>query len=235
MDNWQVAAALERMAGLLVLKGEKDFKVRAYSQAARRVIRTAEPLSGLIEAGRLEQLPGIGKALAQKIEELVATGRSEFLARLEADVSPALPALFAIPGVGYKTAAILVQGLQFKSMEQLAEAARSGKVAGLSGLGRSLEQNILRYFNKQRHRPESFHRGVAVPLAGQLVQFLCEFPEVIQARAAGVRLAINTDAHSTVTMEEMFYGVTAARRGWLEAVDILNTLSRAELEQALSL
>ncbi|HOJ84677.1 MAG TPA: helix-hairpin-helix domain-containing protein, partial [Bacillota bacterium] len=76
MDNWEVAAALERMAGLLALKGENSFKVRAYSQAARQVIRLPEPLSKIIEEKRLDELPGIGKALSLKIKELVATGQS---------------------------------------------------------------------------------------------------------------------------------------------------------------
>ena len=126
MENWQVAAALERMAGLLALKGEKDFKVRAYSQAARQVIRTAEPLAALIEAGKLEQLPGIGPALARKITELVKSGRSEFLARLEAEVPSSLLALFSIPGVGYKTAATLVQKLQLQHVDQLEERRGPG-------------------------------------------------------------------------------------------------------------
>ncbi len=223
MDNWKVAAALERMAGLLALKGEKDFKVRAYSQAARRVIRSAEPLADLIEAGRLEQLPGIGKALARKIEEIVSTGQSEFLARLEAEVSSSLLALFEIPGVGYKTAANLVQGLNLKSMEQLAEAAREGKVAGLAGLGRSLEQNILFYFNEQDQRPESFYRGVAVPLAGQLEGLLCELPVILEVRAAGeirrgtelvteiVLLAILNGAADSAALEEALRSLPGIR------------------------
>lgn len=180
-----MAAALERMAGLLALKGEKDYKVRAYSQAARQVIRTAEPLAALIEAGKLEQLPGIGPALARKITELVKSGRSEFLARLEAEVSPSLLALFSIPGVGYKTAATLVQKLQLQHMEQLEEAARAGRVAELAGLGRSLEQNIIHFFEQRHHRAEKFHRGVAVPLADQLNSYLLEHPAVARAGAAG--------------------------------------------------
>ena len=185
MQNWQVAAALERMAGLLALKGEKDFKVRAYSQAARQVIRTAEPLAALIEAGKLEQLPGIGPALARKITELVKSGRSEFLARLEAEVPSSLLALFSIPGVGYKTAATLVQKLQLQHLDQLEEAARAGRVAELAGLGPRLEQNIIHFFEQRRHRTEKFHRGVAVPLADQLTAYLLEHTAVAQAGAAG--------------------------------------------------
>ena len=53
------------------------------------------------------------------------------------------------------------------------------------------------------------------------------------ARRKGVRLLVNTDAHSTATMADMVYGVTVARRGWLEPEDLLNTLSLAQLQEAL--
>jgi DNA polymerase (family X) len=185
MDNWEVAAALERMAGLLALKGETGYKARAYSQAARQIIRTPEPVGRLADQGRLEQLPGIGKALAQKIEELAATGQSTFLARLETEVSPELLALFSIPGIGYKTAATMVRELQLENMAQLEKAARAGRIKTLPGLGPAVEENVIRFLRDQLNRPEGFHRGVAVPLAGQLLQQLSGLPGVTRAEAAG--------------------------------------------------
>ncbi len=185
LQNWEVAAALERMAGLLALKGENDFKVRAYSQAARQVIRLSEPLAVLIDEGRLDRLPGIGKALRAKIEELVATGQSAFLARLENEVPPELLALFAIPGVGYKTAAALVQGLRLSNMGELERAAQNGRVRSLPGLGGALERNIIAYFQERSREQELFHRGVAVPLAEQLRRYLEELPLVKLYRTAG--------------------------------------------------
>ena len=131
MENWEVAAALERMAGLLALKGEDSFKIRAYSQAARQIVRLSEPLAQIIAEDRLEQIPGIGKALSSKIKELVATGQSSFLARLEKEVPPELLTLFSIPGVGFRTAGKLVQELKLENLAQLEEAARQGKVAEL--------------------------------------------------------------------------------------------------------
>ncbi|MEW5785380.1 MAG: DNA polymerase/3'-5' exonuclease PolX [Bacillota bacterium] len=185
MDNWEVAAALERMAGLLALKGEKDFKVRAYSQAARQIIRSSEPIAEIAAAGRLRQLPGVGEALAAKINELVSTGRSAFLTALEAAVPPELLALFSIPGVGFKTAAALVEELKLNSMAQLAEAARAGQVRHLPGLGRNLELSISRYFEEQRTGAALFHRGVAVPLAEHAIAFLRGLPAVRSVCAAG--------------------------------------------------
>jgi len=185
LDNWEVAAALERMAGLLALKGENSFKVRAYSQAARQVIRLPEPLSKIIEEKRLDELPGIGKALSLKIKELVATGQSVFLARLEKEISPELLTLFSIPGVGYRTAGKLVQELKLEKLEQLEEAARRGKIAELPGLGKALQDKVLEFFSHRAGEPERFHRGVALPLAEQLHDFLAQLPFVICCSPAG--------------------------------------------------
>lgn len=199
MDNWEIAAALERMAGLLALKGENSFKVRAYSQAARQVIRLSEPLAKIIEEERLEELPGIGKALSMKIKELVATGQSAFLARLEEELSPELLALFSIPGVGYKTAGKLVQELKLESLDQLEQAARRGEVAGLPGMGKTLQDNVLEFFRRQNGEPERFHRGVALPLAGQLHAYLEQLPSVLLSSPAGeVRRGTETAAEVVI-------------------------------------
>ena len=185
MDNWEVAAALERMAGLLALKGENSFKVRAYSQAARRIIRLPEPLADLIEGGRLEEIPGVGRALSAKIRELVGTGRSTFLARLEEEIAPELLTLLSIPGVGHRTAGKLVEQLNLESLEQLKQAALRGEVARLPGLGEVLQQNVIEFFQRAGDVREGFHRGVALPLAVQVQEFLKRFPTVLESAFAG--------------------------------------------------
>lgn len=199
MDNWEVAAALERMAGLLALKGENSFKVRAYSQAARQVIRLPEPLAKIIAEERLDELPGIGKALSLKIKELVATGQSAFLARLEEELSPELLTLLSIPGVGYRNAGKLVQELKLENLEQLEQAARRGEVAKLPGLGQTLQENVLEYFSHRPGEPERFHRGVALPLAEQMHTFLEQLPFVICSSPAGeVRRGTETAAEVVI-------------------------------------
>ena len=108
MENWEVAAALERMAGLLALKGENDYKVRAYSHAARQVIRCTEPLSKLIAAGTLRRLPGIGAALRQKSKSWSAPGEAP--SPLSSGGAYGAACTLSIPGIGYKTAPVLSQG-----------------------------------------------------------------------------------------------------------------------------
>ena len=80
--------------------------------------------------------------------------------------------LFSIPGIGYKTAAVLSQGLQLSNLAQLEEAARDGRVERLPGLGPAVARSILRFFDERRAGPARFHRGVAVPLAEKTVAFI---------------------------------------------------------------
>ncbi len=101
VENREIAAIFDRIAALLALKGENIFESRAYSQAARRVIRLPEPLALLAEGNRLRDIPGVGPALEEKIIELLHTGNSRYLARLEAEVfhrGVALPAEFYTSG-----------------------------------------------------------------------------------------------------------------------------------------
>lgn len=195
MDNWEVAAALERMAGLLALKGENSFKVRAYSQAARQIIRMPEPLADVIAGDRLEELPGIGPVLSAKIRELAGSGQSTFLARLEEEISPELLTLFSIPGIGRKTAGKLVQQLQLENLEQLEQAAQRGEVAAISGMGPALQQNVLEFFQKSDGEMQGFHRGIVLPLAEQLHRHLERLPALLHSRIAGaVRRGTETAA-----------------------------------------
>lgn len=189
------------MAGLLALKGENSFKVRAYSQAARQVVRLPEPLSRLAAEERLEEIPGIGKALSLKIKELVDTGRSAFLARLEGELSPELLTLFSIPGVGFKTAGTLVRKLKLENLDQLEQAARRGEVAGLPGMGKTLQDSIIDFFKDRDSEPERFHRGVALPLALQLQDFLKGLPFVQDCSPAGeVRRGLETAAKAALVV-----------------------------------
>ena len=233
LDNWEVAAALERMAGLLALKGENSFKVRAYSQAARQVVRLTEPLSELAAEGRLEEIPGIGKALSLKIKELVATGQSAFLARLEEELSPELLTLFSIPGVGFKTAGTLVQELKLENLEQLEQAARHGKVAGLPGMGKKMQEGIVDFFQRRGEEPVRFHRGVALPLALQLQLFLEQLPFVLESSPAGeVRRGTETAAGVLVVVS-----LQEGSRGLLEKklVELPGAVSLEQVEEGFHL
>lgn len=179
MENWEVAATLERMAGLLAIKGENQYKVRAYLMASRQINRLDQPLERLSAEGRLQEIPGVGEALEKKIRELINTGGCRFLSELESEVPPELLALYEIPGVGLKTAHKLYAGLELRSLRELEQAARDGRVQA------NLGDSILNYFEQRPRYAETFHRGIALPLARQWIRRLQELPGVVSCRASG--------------------------------------------------
>jgi DNA polymerase (family 10) len=54
------------------------------------------------------------------------------------------------------------------------------------------------------------------------------------AKEKGVKCAINPDAHSTSALQDLIFGVGAARKGWLSRRDVINALPLGEIERVLS-
>ena len=117
-----IADTLEQIAQLLELKGENVFKIRAYQNAARAVETYAGSLAEAAAEGRLGEIEGVGKAIAEKITELVTTGRLEYFETLKAEFPPGLFEIAELQGLGPKKIKALWEKLDVTSIEQL-EAA----------------------------------------------------------------------------------------------------------------
>ena len=103
MNNSQVAETFEKIAGLLSLKGDSAFTIRAYQRAARTIEHLPVELAQMIKEERdLRQIPGIGEAISGKIREMVSTGRLEYLENLKGEFPDGILALMDVPGVGPK-------------------------------------------------------------------------------------------------------------------------------------
>lgn len=144
MQNDEVAAAFDEIADLLEIQGANAFRVRAYRNAARTLRDLAEPVAGLAgDPESLDELPGIGKDLAEKILMLVATGTLPQLEELRGEVPPGVGEMLRIPGLGPKKVATLFQDLGITSLAELKQAAQEGRIAGQKGFGRKTEETIL--------------------------------------------------------------------------------------------
>ena len=143
LDNAAIAGVFRRIAELLAIKGENTFKINAYRRAAFAIEDLGRDVADDWRAGALSAIPGIGPALEKKVDELLRTGRLEFLERLEAEIPAGVADLLRIPGVGPKTARTLWQELGVTSIEEAEQAAREGRLRALPGLGRATESKIL--------------------------------------------------------------------------------------------
>jgi DNA polymerase (family 10) len=185
MDKGQVAEVLVNIATLLELKGENPFKTRAYENAARTIETLSEPLDKVVAEARLGDIKGIGDALQQKITELVTTGRLQYYEDLKASIPPGLVAMLDIPGLGPKKIKALHDELGLETVEQLEQACKDGKIAGLKGFGVKTQTNILEGINRRRSYASRHLISEALPRAEPLLEALRSHPDVIRCSTAG--------------------------------------------------
>jgi DNA polymerase (family 10) len=143
VDNRAIAQVLGEIADLLEIKGENAFKIRAYRTAADTINAWADGVSRLDEK-QLRDLPGIGKDIAIKIRELADTGAVQFHQQLLQEFPPTILDLLRLQGVGPKTVALLYSSLQIRSIDELAAAARDGRLRAVKGMGAKKEAQILK-------------------------------------------------------------------------------------------
>ena len=134
MERAAIARHLEEIALLLSLKGENPFAVRAFENAAHTVADLPDLPQRLAE-GRLQDVPGIGKAIRQVLEDLATTGRSRAMDGLRAELPPGLPELVKVPGLGPKRIAALWKEQGITSLDELENAIRDGALKGAQGFG----------------------------------------------------------------------------------------------------
>ena len=159
--------------------------MRAYRTAARTVRGLPHTLHALLEKGEdLSKLSGIGKDLAAKIAEIVETGSLSLLEEIGRETPRELAELLAIAGLGPRRVRVLHQVLGIESLEDLATAAREGRVRKLPGFGEKTERAIL----SALERPPAKGRTLwleAEAVARDLVTHLERQPGVKRVAVAG--------------------------------------------------
>jgi DNA polymerase (family 10) len=185
LDKLAVARALRELGGLLELKGENPFKVRAYETGARAVEALDGDLAAAVAAGRLTELPGIGEALARKIADLHLTGRTDLLDRLRAEFPPGTLELLEVPELGPRKIATLHAALGISSVADLEAACAAGRVRDVKGFGERTEARILEGIRRLRERGRRTRLGEALPLAERLLAHVRASPAALRAELAG--------------------------------------------------
>jgi DNA polymerase (family X) len=131
----RVAAALLEAADLLEAFGENPHRVRAYRRGAEVLKLHADAFPKLLAAGRLTDLPGIGRELSAKAREVAETGALAAVAALKARIPPEAEALQGVPGVDRKTAIFLAGRLRVATVDDLAALARTHLLRSVPWLG----------------------------------------------------------------------------------------------------
>ncbi len=186
MNKAEIAAVLNDIATLLELKGENPFKVRAYTSGAR-IIETLseEEIDQRVQANSLEEVKGIGEALAQKIGELRTTGKLGFHEKLQASLPPGLVEMLQIPGLGPKKIKALHEQLGVDSIAALEAACRAGTVAALAGFGEKTQAKLLEGIANRASYAKRHIWAEAFAVAEPILAGLRALPQVLQAEHAG--------------------------------------------------
>ncbi len=186
MQNRDIAALFNELADLLEIKGENPFRVRAYRNAARIIESLGKSVEEMIDEGEdLTKLPAIGKDLAQKIVEIVRTGKLQKLEALKKEVPETLRAMLSIEGLGPKRVKILYEKLHITDPETLKEAALEHKISKLPGFGPKTEQKILKGVRLLKQEGIRYLYAEAEPDAETIKTHLKKAPGLLSVDVAG--------------------------------------------------
>jgi DNA polymerase (family 10) len=185
MTNKEVAERLERIADLLQIKGEVIYKILSYRKAAESLTSIGRDINAVRAEGALLEIPGIGKAIAGKIEELLDGGEMEFEKKLLQEVPASLAELLQVPDLGPKKIKLFWNECDIVDLKGLESAAKEGKLRGLAGMGPKSEQKILDGIASMSQRSSRVLLGDAWPAAQALVAELLSVDGVSRVEVAG--------------------------------------------------
>ena len=185
MKNREVAGLLYEMAELLELHAENRFKIIAFSKAARAIESLQEDINKVCREKRLQSIPGVGKAIAQKVEEYLKTGQIEAHQELLAKTPPGLVKLLQISGLGPKTVFLLHEKLNITNLEELETAAKEHRIRRLPRMGPTREANILKSIERYKKRSTRILFSTVEPIVNDILVYLRGMEGLENITAAG--------------------------------------------------
>ena len=181
----QVIDNFNRIADLLEIKGDVIYKILAYRKAVDNLENLGRDVEDIWREDKLTEIPGVGKAIAEKIDEMLSTGRLEFLEQLEQEVPPGLIEVLQIPDVGPKKAAMFWKQAGITNISELKAAAETGSLRSLPGMGEKSEARVLAGIQAVARRTDRIPLGKAWILAQELLAYLRSVPGVKTVEIAG--------------------------------------------------
>lgn len=186
MRNVDIADLFETVADVLEIEGENPFRIRAYRNAARVLRSYGAEVADMIARGEdLKKIPWVGADLAARIEELVKTGKSPLLAKIQKGVPSVALELLKLRGIGPKKAKVLWTGLHLHNLGDLERACAEHRVRTLPGFSEKSEDAIHAALAKAKGTPERFSIATAVSYADAILAYLKDAPGVLDVIVAG--------------------------------------------------
>ncbi len=187
MTNKELAKIFYQIADFL--KADNiQFKPYAYRKAAMALENLREDVGEIYKKEGLkglEEIPGVGRSIAQKIEEYLKTGRVRYYQKLKKRLPVNIEELMSIEGMGAKKAKILYEKLGIKNLKDMERAAKLHRIAPLFGFGKKTEENILEGIGFVKKSKGRFLLGDILPRAREISEKLKRVKGVKRVDIAG--------------------------------------------------
>ncbi|MBD3264452.1 MAG: DNA polymerase/3'-5' exonuclease PolX [Candidatus Omnitrophica bacterium] len=186
VHNTDISDVLSKTADLLEIKGENQFRIRAYRDAARTIGGLSKNVADMVdEGGDLSRLPGIGKDLASKIAEIVKKGTFPLLQELQKEIPGELSIIMKVAGLGAKRVKAIYEELGVDSLDKLKEAVENKRIRELEGFGEKTEQSILEGIKRIKKGKERLPIAAADQIAGPFLDYLKKEKKIKDIIVAG--------------------------------------------------
>ena len=184
MRNSEIARILENIADILELQ-EVQWKPQAYRKVAMSIESLTEDVSSIHKRGELKQIPGVGDAIAEKLTELIETGKLMYYEKLKKKIKIDIEGLKQIPSLGPRKMKTLYRKLGIKNMKDLEKAIRKRKVQQLPGFGEETAKNFLEGIRFVKRKPKRFLYAHVKPIVDEIKETLGKIKEVSKVEIAG--------------------------------------------------
>jgi DNA polymerase (family X) len=226
MRNGEIAEAFEELASLYELDGAVVYRVVAYRNAAKAIRESGVSVAEMARQGRVEELAGVGRTIAEKIDALLDTGSIPSADKLKARIPPGLVEVTRVPGLGPKRARLLYEHLGIASLQELRTAAKEGRLTDVPGFGPKAQEKLLAELAVGADgRPKvRLLLSKALTVGEELVTGLRDHPAALRVELAGsARRRVDAVKDLDIVAAASDAEALAKHFGSLEAVDVLHS------------
>lgn len=187
MENKEIIQIFSETADLMEIAGQDAFRIRSYRNAIQAIENLTERLEDILSDAerKLTDIPSIGKGMAAHIGEICQSGQLSVHQELRSRYPPVALKLLQIQGLGPKGTALLFQHFRVRSLEDVEQLARKGKLRDLPRMGEKLEQKILKSIEAYKRSAGRYLIDVADGLAAELREYLAQSRGVKKVTSAG--------------------------------------------------
>ena len=185
MNKFEIAAALQEIGLLLRLKGNDQYRWRAYTRAARAIAEETRDFPGLVEGKRLTEITGIGDSLARVIEELYTTGRSSALEKLREELPQGVLQLSQIPGLTLKKIQALDKALGITNVNDLKAALEAGTLRDVPGFGARTEEALRDQISRRENSDDRILLINALRIGDRVLEYMRQTADLMCIDLAG--------------------------------------------------